>query len=77
MKNNKDRQINMNKAIQRDSEVATRVKRTAILVGVSERYVYHVLNGERNSEEVLNIYMQLQEGEQILINAVKELIPFN
>jgi hypothetical protein len=67
----------MNKPTIRDSEVATRVKRTADITGVSERYVYRVLNGERRSEKVLGIYMQLQEGENLLLQAVKELIPFN
>lgn len=67
----------MNKPSVRDSEVATRVKRTAELAGVTERYVYLVISGERNNENVLGIYMQLQEGESLLLQAVKELIPFN
>lgn len=67
----------MNKPSIRDSEVATRVKRTAELAGVSERYVYLVINGFRRSQKILGIYMQLQEGENLLLQAVKELIPFN
>lgn len=64
-------------ANKRDSEVATRVKRTAEIRGVSERYVRLVLSGERNSPEILATYMQLQESENLLVKAVKELVPFN
>lgn len=67
----------MNKPNQRDSEVATRVKRTADISGVSKRYVYLVLNGDRNDENVMATYMRLQEGENLLLQAVKELVPFN
>ena len=67
----------MNKPSIRDSEVATRVKRTAELTGVDVRSVYRVLNGQQQNEKVLGIYMQLQEGENLLLQAVKELIPFN
>lgn len=67
----------MNNPSKRDSEVATRVKRTAELSGVDVRSVYRVLNGQQHNEKVLGIYMQLQEGENLLLQAVKELIPFN
>jgi hypothetical protein len=67
----------MNNPNKRDSEVATRVKRTAELTGVDVRSVYRVLNGDQKNEIVLSTYMQLQEGETLLMQAVKELVPFN
>ena len=67
----------MNKPTKREAEVATRVERTADITGVSKRYVRLVLNGERRNDQVLSIYMQLQEGETLLLQAVKELVPFN
>ncbi len=67
----------MNKPSTRDAEVATRVKRTAELTGVTERSVYRVLNGDQKNEDVLKVYMTLQEGESLLVQAVKELVPFN
>ncbi len=62
---------------KRQSESATRVERTAKLAGVSKRYVRLVINGERNNNNVMRIYMELQEGEDLLVKAVKELVPFS
>lgn len=69
------------KPSRRDSEVATRVKRTAELTGASVRTVYRVLRGDeevdlKTSEKVLSVYMQLSEGETLLIKAVKKAVPF-
>lgn len=60
---------------ERDPEKATRVKRTADLAGVSESTVYKVISGDRVNEEVLSIYMQLEEGENLLVEAVKKAVP--
>lgn len=65
------------KPIKRDSEIATRVKKVAELTGFSRRYVYMVINADRYNEDVMNMYMQLQEGENALLMAVKKLVPFN
>ena len=56
---------------------AAKIKRTAELVGVSQRFVNYVLNGERESEDVMAVFMELQEGENKLLKAVKELLPFD
>lgn len=59
-------------------EVATRVKRTAELHGVSKRQVYRVIKGEKFNEEILTTYMFLAgEEENMLVKAAKELVHFN
>lgn len=73
------RLVNPNK---KDSEVATRIKRTAEMAGVSQRTVRRILKAEFNGERevrnrVLMIYMELEKGESTLLSAVKKLIPFN
>jgi hypothetical protein len=65
----------MGKIKERDPEKAIRVKRTAELAGVSERQVYRVIDGDQKNEEVLRIYMQLSEGENLLIEAIKKAVP--
>lgn len=67
----------MIKPSKRDAEMATRVKRTAELTGVTERSVYRVLNGDQKNEGVLKVYMTLQEGESLLVKAARELVQFN
>lgn len=66
----------MNNRIKRNSETATRVKRTAEICGVSTRHVYRVIIGDRVDQEVLTVYMQLAEGENLLLKSVKEAVPF-
>lgn len=67
----------MSKTSTRDVVRAARIKRTAEIVRVSVRYVQLVLNGDRADEEVLSVFMTLDEGENKLVQAVKEMIPFN
>lgn len=72
---------NPNKSTKRDPETAIRVKRTAELVGVSTRTVYRVIIGDPTvekftAEKVMTVYMELKEGENQLIEAVKQLVPF-
>jgi predicted transcriptional regulator len=76
----------MNKTGKRDAERAARVKKTAIIVGVSEAMVYKVLIGDRNNEEVFNTYMDLLElereafetaKENHLLAEVEKIVPFN
>lgn len=64
------------KTSKKDSGVATRVKRTAELCGVTPRQVYRVIQGEQVNESVLRVYMQLFEGENLLLAAVKQAVPF-
>lgn len=67
----------MEKKSTRDTVRAARIKRTAEIVGVSERYVQLVLNAERQNEEVLLVFMELDEGENKLVQEVKKLVPLN
>lgn len=71
----------MRRTSKKSSETAIRVKRTADLAGVSVRTVYRVINGEEaekaTADRIMKIYMQLSEGESLLIKAVKEAIKFN
>jgi hypothetical protein len=60
---------------KRDVERAARIKKTAYLTGFSERYVRMVMDGDRESENVLNVFMAISEGENELLNQVKKLIP--
>lgn len=60
----------------RDSEKASLVHKVSRLTGVSVRQVYRVINGESENEDVMRCYMELAEGENKLLLAVKELIPF-
>lgn len=67
----------MEKKSTRDTVRAANVKRTAEILGVSERYVRLVLSAERQNEEVLLVFMEMQEGENKLIQEVKKLVPLN
>lgn len=67
----------MEKKAIRDTVRAARIKRTAEIVGVSERYVQLVLNGDRQNDDVLLVYMEMAEGENKLIQEVKKLVPLN
>jgi len=50
-------------------------KKVALMYGVSPRYVTMVRNGERNNEAILASIMDLKEGEKILLEEVKKLVP--
>jgi hypothetical protein len=60
----------------RDPINYARVIKTAECVGVSTSLVTKVINGERNNDKVLSTFMELQEGENALLDAVKKLVPF-
>lgn len=83
-------QNNPNNSNKRDPETAIRVKRTADIVGVSTRTVYRVIIGDpkiskATIDKVLDVYMQLKEGEKEiieniknqLVEAVEQLVPFD
>lgn len=72
----------MRKTSKRDSVVAARVKKTAEIMGVSIRTVQKVIKGDQMNKNVLNTYMELEEGEEelfnnILLRTVERLVPFN
>lgn len=57
-----------------DKLKSTIVKKLAVKWGVTEDYIYKILNGERDHEEIFEEYMAAKEG---LVAAVEKLIPFN
>lgn len=76
----------MKNTIKRDSETATRVKRTAEICRVSPRQVYRVIMGYQVNEEVMKVYMHLEELEKAavdiakktsLIKKVESIVPFH
>lgn len=67
----------MGKTRERDAIRAARIKRTAEITGVSEKQVRRVLSGEQENNDVIMTYRTLAEGENTLMKAVKELVPFN
>ncbi len=67
----------MIKPNKRDVKRAATVKETAEATGVSTRYVNMVMNGERENESVVSVFMELTEGKSLLLDAVKKLVPFN
>lgn len=48
----------------------------AEMYGVSKRYVNMVIEGTRMNENILISYMQLKEGKNLLVEAVKKAVPF-
>lgn len=71
------RHKNRAKTNTRDSIRAARVKKTAEICMVSKRYVQMVLSCDRSDEEVEAIFFELQERENLLLQEVKKMIPFN
>lgn len=61
---------------KRDTINAAFAKMTAEAVGVSPRYVKMVLSAERKNQQVLETYMRIMEGHNILLEAVKKAVPF-
>ena len=54
----------MSKMIRRDPVEVARVKKTAELTGFSTRYIRYVLDCERNSDRVMEVYMTLELEEE-------------
>ena len=63
------------KRIPYDPQRPYLVKRTADIHRVSKRYVYMILDGERENEEIFSTYMELLEGSNALIELVKKAVP--
>ncbi len=76
-KNNESMLKTRIKQPKRDTHRAARIKKTAALTGYSERYVRMVLDGDRQSEGVMAVFMAIKDGEDQLLTEVKKLIPFN
>ncbi len=66
----------MDKKGKRDAHHASIVQKVAEIAGVSERYVYMVLKGDRVNDNIMLVYMELEEGANKLVAAVKKLVPF-
>jgi hypothetical protein len=62
---------------RRDIIKAARVLKTSKVTGVSQRQVQRVIEGSRMNENVLSVFMKLEEGENLLLEAVKQAVPFN
>ena len=54
---------------------AATIKKTADLLGVSTRYVRMVLDGDRESDQVMEVFMEISERENTLLQEVKNLLP--
>ena len=65
----------MEKKRKRSAIHAARVQKTAELTGKSTDLVYRVISGERENEDVMTMFMFLQEGENKLLTEAKRLVP--
>ena len=74
---NESMEKNKRKIKDRDTIRAARVKKTAGIIGVSERTVRRVINGDTDNENVMSAFMLITEGENKLLNEVKKLVPLN
>ncbi|SEW02286.1 hypothetical protein SAMN05428988_1348 [Chitinophaga sp. YR573] len=62
---------------KRDNRKAFIVSEIADKHGVSTRYVYMVLAGERDNEPILSDYLAVYQSTNLLLAAVKNAVPFN
>ena len=70
----------MRKTRKYDVTVTARVKKTAELTGFTEDYVNRVLGCDRTNEEIMEVYMELEEREEELFKTmmhqqVNKLVP--
>jgi len=65
--------INENK---RDVCRAANVIDAARVIGVSQRQGQRILAGEQQNEVFVDVFMFLQEGKNLLIEAAKNIVPF-
>lgn len=61
---------------KRDTIRAARLKKVAESIGVSTRYVRMVLADERNNPQVNMVMQEIIERENVLLEEVKRMIPF-
>lgn len=64
----------MEKKIKRESWQASLVRKTADLTGLSTRQVRRVINGDCDNQLVMSTYMTLWEGENTLLETVKNTL---
>jgi prolyl-tRNA editing enzyme YbaK/EbsC (Cys-tRNA(Pro) deacylase) len=67
----------MKNQTKRDVRRAANVKDTAEVMGVSTSLVTKTLAMERNNEKVVEVFMFLHEGKNLLLEEAKKLVPFN
>lgn len=67
----------MEKKIKRSASNASLVQKTAEITGKKTNYVRKVLRADRENQTIMNVYMSLMEGENKLLEAVRELVPFD
>ena len=68
---------NSNNKRTRDVRRAATVKDTAEITGLSPSEVQKVLRAERNNDTVVAVFMELTERQNLLLQEVKRLVPFN
>lgn len=66
----------------KDNQKALIVKKLAEKHTKTKAYIYLVIDGERNNDEILADYMELTEGlknyfDNAFLTAVNNLVPFN
>jgi len=61
------------KIVPRRRDVATMV---AAIHGVTADYVRKVIRGERDNDQILATYMRIIENDNLLLQAVKNTLPF-
>jgi hypothetical protein len=61
-------------SILRRRDLATRV---AQIHGVTADYVRKVIRGDRENESILATYMHIIENDNLLLQTVKNILPFN
>lgn len=59
---------------KRSAKLAARVQNTAELTGFTKDYVYAVINGDRENEEIMTTYMFLYEEENKLMKNIKKIM---
>lgn len=66
----------LSKGGKRDVSRAATIKETALIVGVTTRQVQKVMNCESNNDKIVEVFMELTEGKNALMEQVKQLVPF-
>ena len=61
---------------KRDVRRAANIKDTAEAMGVSTSLVRKTLDMTRNNDKVVEVFMFLHEGKNLLLEEAKRLVPF-
>jgi hypothetical protein len=69
------------KNMQHKKETVLRRRDVATLVarihGVTADHVRKVIRGDRENDQILGTYMQIIENDNLLLQAAKNIVPFN